>query len=258
MPANGLLDCWDLSIPEPLPSSGQLIFTPRRRAQHLKDVAANAAQGTESPRDTSDPSSTHLTGASTARQRASTPSLLSGTPRGSSPAWVGQQSEENIATPDLEESASAAHGSWRSHAWASDPSDAQSLHGIHRSVSARGSGGEERGRAVSGGGQDPGDRAPAGGTVFVDTSRQQKHALRKTMVSARHLANPLVMELSPEFKGRLAAARCKIDTGARAVSVYEPRPVVVCSSGGDDSDSSGSEQDESNSGGSSDEEGSSG
>lgn len=134
-------------------------------------------------------------------------------------------------------------------------------------ASARGSGGggEERGRGVSsspgGGGQEPGSGTSGGGAGPVG-SRQQKHALRKSTLSARHIANPLIKELTPKFKGRLAAARCKVDTGARVLSALERRVVVaVCSSGGDSSSSSsgsGSDQDDSSSGGSSDEEGSSG
>lgn len=267
MPSNGPLDCWDLSIPEPAPAMRSLIFTPRRRAQHFKDVAPAAINGDsvgthDSPRDNSDPSSTHVHRASTARQRTSSNALLSGnTPRTSSPAWTNQG--EDGKSQLLDQDPNSAQGVWRSNSWTSN-SDHGSPHVCCASARGSGGGGEERGRGVSsspgGGGQEPGSGTSGGGAGPVG-SRQQKHALRKSTLSARHIANPLIKELTPKFKGRLAAARCKVDTGARVLSALERRVVVaVCSSGGDSSSSSGSgsDQDDSSSGGSSDEEGSSG
>lgn len=268
MPSNGPLDCWDLSIPEPAPAMRSLIFTPRRRAQHCKDVAPAAITGNfvgtdDSPRDNSDPSSTHVHRASTARQRTSSNALLSGnTPCSSSPAWTNKGEDGNGQLQDLDPN--SAQGVWRSNSWTSN-SDLGSPH--VRCASARGSGGgrEERGRGVlssssGGGGQESGSGTSGGGAGPVG-SRQQKHALRKSTLSARHIATPLIMELTSKLKGRLAAARSKVDTGARVLSALEQRVVVaVRSSGGDSSSSSGSgsDQDDRSSGGSSDEGGSSG
>ncbi|MEW5306131.1 MAG: hypothetical protein WDW36_008621 [Sanguina aurantia] len=260
MPSNGPLDCWDLSIPEPAPAARSLVFTPRRRAQQVKDVAPAATNGgpigsDDSPRDNCDASSTHAHRASTARQRPSSSSLLPGsTPRSSSPAWTSQGQDGN--GQPLDSDPKSAEGVLRPN------SDLGSPHVRCSSARGSGGGGEEQGRGVSsspgGGGQESGSGRGGGGGGPVG-SRQQRHALGKSNLSARHIAKPPIMELTPEFKGRLAAARCKVHTGARVLIALEQRGVAaVGSSGGDSSSGSGSDQDDSRSGESSDEGHSSG